>query len=43
MTRVLKGEALTWELMAVPAGVCAVLAGVGVLAVSRALRGASLR
>jgi len=43
MTRVLKGEALTWELMAVPAGVCVVLAAVGVLAVSRALRGASLR
>ncbi|ARN23622.1 ABC transporter permease [Piscinibacter gummiphilus] len=43
MTRVLKGEALSWELMAVPAGVCVVLAGVGVLAVSRSLRGASLR
>jgi len=43
MTRVLKGEALSWELMAVPAGVCVVLAGVGVLAVARSLRGASLR
>jgi len=43
MTRVLKGEVLTPELLLVPAGICAVLTGLALLSVARALRVEAVR
>ncbi|KQV99541.1 ABC transporter permease [Rhizobacter sp. Root1221] len=43
MTRVLKGEPLPFEMMAVPLGVCTVLSVVGVVAVAKSLRAAAVR
>lgn len=43
MTRVLKGEAVPWEVLAQPLAVCVLLAVLGVVAVARALRAAAVR
>lgn len=43
MTRVLKGEAVPWEVLVQPLAVCVLLAVLGVVAVARALRAAAVR
>ena len=43
MTRVLKGDPLPWDLLAVPLGVCALLTAAGIAAVARSLRAAAVR